>query len=251
LADADRNLQDEYCEWTVEKKNGTVSKITFTTEVPEYWEHLAETDPNRLLSLYKKYVDERVKPSDLIAANGSYQRDNRWNTGRAGRLMHLAQINNTLGAAVDLVARATVMRRRDGQLVTDRQQLVVCAGLGNPLRNSDPQIASAVNVQAGLGNEITLADPPGLHLGRPLTAGLVTPDGADAADFWTIERGDAEHTLRARFEVPSSKNYLVGDIEDNGRPIKFGGQIADRVQVWIKAIVKPGNHQPSPQPCEN
>jgi len=251
LADADRALQDEYCEWTVEKKNGKVASITFTTEVPEYWDHLAENDPNRLVALYQKHVDQRVRRADLIAPNGSYRRDNRWNTSRPGRLMHLMQANNTLGAAVDLVARATEMRKQGGELVTDRQQLVRCAGLGNPLRNSDPQIASAVNVQAGLGNELTLADPLGLHLGRPLTAGLVTPDGADAADFWKIERGDAQHTLRARFEVPSNKNYLVGDIVDNGRPIKFGGQLADRVQVWIKAVIKPANHQPTPKPCVN
>jgi hypothetical protein len=249
-ADRDRNLQDEYCEWSVERNaQDKIKRITFTTEVPEYWEHLLATNPKRLVELYRKLVDPKVKLSDLRTASGRYKPENRWNTSRPGRIVHLMQGNNTLGAAVDLVARATVLRVKNGQPVANQQELVICSGLGNPLRNSDPQIASAVNVAASQGNEITLADPPGLHLGRPLTAGMVTPDGADAAKFWKIERGDAQHTLRARFEVPSQKNYVVGDIKIGGRRIEFGGHVADRVQVWIKAMVKKASHKPKRKPC--
>jgi hypothetical protein len=78
---------------------------------------------------------------------------------------------------------------------------------------------------------------------------MVTPDGVDAARFWKIERGDPEHTLRARFEVPRNRDYVVGDITIGGRPIEFGGQIADRVPVWVKVIVKPGGHTAKPQRC--
>jgi len=250
LADEDRTVQDEYCEWVVARNNARkITRVTFTTEVPEYWAHLFDTAPDRLLKLYHKLVDRRVKLADLRKSGGGYKPDNRWNTSKSGRLAHLMQANNTLGAAVDLVARATVLRTKNGQPVTNQQELVRCADLGNPLRNSDPQIASAVNAAASQGNEITLADPPGLHLGPPLTAGMITPDGADAARFWKIERGDAEHTLRARFEVPASRGYVVGNIEIDGRPIEFGAQVAERVQVWVKAVVKKGDHKPKPKPC--
>jgi hypothetical protein len=249
LADNDRSLQDEYCEWTVTRRAGKITRVTFTTEVPEYWEHLFETAPQRLLQLYRKFVDPRVQLADLRKANGKYRRENPWNTSRPGRLAHLIQGNNTLSAAVDLVANATVLRVKNGQPVTNQQELVRCADLGNPFRHSDPQIASAVNVASSEGNEITLADPPGLHLGRPLTAGMVTPDGADAAKFWKIERGDVEHTLRARFEVPPTRGYVVGDIEIGGRPIQHGGQIAQRVQVWVKVLIKKGTHAVQPKPC--
>jgi hypothetical protein len=249
-ADRDRGLQDEYCEWTVVRNRARkIKRVTFTTEIPEYWEHLFATDPAKVLRLYRKLVDPAVKPSDIRRADGSYKPENRWNNSRPGRLVHLVQGSNTLGAALDLVSRATVLRIKDGQPVTNQQELVRCSQLGDPLRNSDPQIASAVNVAAREGGEITLADPLGLHLGRPLTAGMITPDGADAARFWRIERGDADHTLRARFEVPASKDYVVGDIELGGRPIEFGGQIADRVQVWIKATVKKGDHKTPPRRC--
>ena len=249
LADRDRGNQDEYCEWGVTRNAARkITKVTFTTELPEYFEHLNETAPARLLRLYRKLVDPRVELAHLRRPNGTYMRINRWNRGN--RLAHLSSGPNNLFAAIDLVARATVQRiDADGEPVTNQQQLVVCSGLGEPLRNSDPQIASAVNVAAGQGAEIAFDDPPGLHLGRPLTAGMVTPDGADAARFWKIERGTAEHTLRARFEVPKSRGYVVGDIEIGGRPIKFGGQVADRVQVWVQVIVKPGNHQPQPRRC--
>ena len=248
-ADGNRQLQDEYCEWAVTRNAARkITKVTFTTDLPEYFEHLAETAPAKLLRLYRRLVDPDVQLPHLRNRDGSYKRINRWNRGN--RLAHLSSGPNNLAAAIDLVARATVQRiDDDGRPVTNQQELVRCSALGEPLRNSDPQIASAVNVAAGEGDEIAFADPPGLHLGRPLTAGMVTPDGADAARFWKVERGDAEHTLRARFEVPAQRGYVVGDIEIGGRPIKFGAQVADRVQVWVKVVVKPGDHRPQPKRC--
>jgi hypothetical protein len=248
LADRDRSVQDEYCEWAVRRNDvGKIIRVTFTTELPEYWEHLFKTDRAKLLRLYRKFVSPEVELADLRGPGG-YRRTNRWNRG--ANLAHLQNGPNNLAAAVDLVARATVRRiDDDGDPVINQQELVACAGLGDPLRNSDPQIASAVNVAAGEGDEIGFADPPGLHLGRPRTTGLVTPDGADPARFWKIERGDAEHTLRARFEVPETRDYVVGDIKSRGRPVEFGGQIAERVPVWIKVRVKAGNHKPKPRRC--
>jgi len=163
--------------------------VTFTTELPEYYEHLNDTAEDRLLELYEQFVGKKVRLRDLRHADRTYKRENRWNKSGSGSIAHLMHGPNSLQAAVNLVARATVLRVKNGRRVTNQQELVRCGNLGAPLRNSDPQIASAVNVAAGQGNEITLADPPGLHLGRPLTAGMMTPDGADAADFWTIERG--------------------------------------------------------------
>lgn len=250
IADGNRAQQDEYCEWTVARNAARkITRITFTSEVPEYYEHLLATDPHRLVTLYRELVDPHVKLSDLRGPNGRYKRENKWNTSKPGRLAHLIQSNNNLAAAIDLVANATVLRESNGEPVVNQQALVKCGLLGNELRNSDPQIAQAVNNAARTGAEITLADPPGLHLGRPLTAGMVTPDGADAARFWKIERGNKEHTLRARFEVPPEKKYVVGDIKIEGRPIQFGAQVADRVQVWVKAVVKPAKHAEKPKPC--
>lgn len=249
LADSSRDLQDEYCEWSTERRAGKIVRIVFTTELPEYWEHLFRTAPNQLLALYRKLVDPRVTPADLRTPAGTYRPRNKWNDSKPGRLAHLVQANNTLGAAIDLVARATEQRVRNGKPVTEQQALVTCAGLGNPNRNSDPQIAAAVNEATRGGAKIRFAEPIGLYLGRPLTAAMTTPDGADPATFWRIERGDAKHTLRARFEVPASKPYEVGDLTIAGRPIEFGGQVAELVKVWVSVRVKPGTQTPQPKPC--
>jgi hypothetical protein len=254
-ADRDRSDQDEYCEWAVDRDPRTrkIKRITFTTELPEYWKHLFETDPARLLALYRKFVDPRVQLSE-ISSKGRYLGRNKWNDsqqtpGAPSRLAHMIQGSNNLGAAIALVAQATILRQRNGKPVVNQQDLVICGRLGEPLRHSDPQIAAAVNQAARSGAELTFTNPVGLYLGRPLTAGMRTPDGADAASFWKVERGDAVRTLRARFEVPASKKYTVGDIKIGNQPIEFGGQVADRVQVWVSVTVKKGSHKPTPQPC--
>lgn len=244
-ADSSRGEQDEYCEWSVGRNDDDkITRITFTTEVPEYWEHVAKNDPDLLLELYHEFVDPRVELDDLFDG-GEYVRRNQWNTSTESRLAHLVQGSNTLGAAIRLVAEATILRRReDGTPVTDRQELVVCASLGDPFRNSDPQIAEVVNDAATLGNEVALLDPVGLYLDGLQSAGMETPEGADAAEFWQVERGAPGHAVRASFEVPEARGFAVGDIEIDGRPITRGAQVADKVRVRIGAVVKPGDHQP-------
>lgn len=250
IADSNRAEQDEYCEWSVERSGGKITRVTFTTEVPEYYDYLAEHAPERLLALYRDLVSPKVAMGDLIVG-GRYQRVNRWNPPqpRKGRLVHLSQENNTLGAALALVAEATVQRERKGVPVTTKEALARCSGLGNRFRNSDPQIAAIVNGAAATGASITLQDPFGLYLDRLVTTGMTTPDGVNPAAFWKIERGTPEHAVRASFAVPKQRGYTVGDINVGGRPIKFGAQVADRVRVRITAVVKPGNARPRRKPC--
>jgi hypothetical protein len=250
LADSSRDQHDEYCEWSVERdQDGKITRISFTSEVREYWQHLAARHPDRLVTLYRELVDPSVEPDELFQ-NGRYVPRNKHNDSTQGRLAHLVQANNTLGAAVDLAAKATVLREDENGPVTHKQALVRCAQLGNEFRNSDPQIAAAVNDAAASGAEITLADPPGLYIDGLTTTGMSTPDGTDPATFWTIERGDAAHVLRASFMVPADLGYTVGDVLLGGRPIQFGAQLADRVRVRLEAIVKPAGHQPRRVPCE-
>jgi len=141
----------------------------------------------------------------------------------------------------------------DGRRVSDQQILVRCAGLGDEFRNSDPRIAAAVNDAAATGAEITLQDPIGLYLHEIRTTGMVTPeqgpDRTDPSRFWTIERGDAKHAVRASFAVPPQLGFAVGDIQLDGRPIRFGAQLADRVTVRLTALVKAAAHEPQVRGC--
>lgn len=46
-------------------------------------------------------------------------------------------------------------------------------------------------------------------------------------------RGGPGFAVRAVYEVPLNKEFLVGDIEIGGRPIEFGGQIAEHLFVRL------------------
>lgn len=249
-ADGDRDEQDEYCEWAVERDgDGKLERVTFTCEVPEYYSHLAKRDPDLLLELYRTNVDERVRLDDLIVG-GRYEPTNRWNCSALGRPAHLQQTNNKLSAAVALVAEATVPRHNDGVPITTKQELAQCARLGNQFRNSDPQIAAIVNGAARGGAQVTLEDPPGLYIDELNTAAIQARDGEDPLTFWTIERGTADHALRASFHVPPERGYKTGDITVAGRPLEFGAQLADRVIIRINGLVKSGEHRQAPVPCK-
>jgi hypothetical protein len=262
IAEASRSRRDglghdEYCEWGVERDSDRkIVRVTFTTEVPEYWDHIARTDPELLLALYREMAGTQVQLDDLFR-NGRYLRRNRWNDvvapdGRSvpARPIHFLHRSNTLDAAIKLARDATVLRHdRDGQPVLDRHQLVTCSALGDPLRNSDPQIAQVVNEAVAESLQVTLKDPLGLYVDGLQSAGIVAPDGTDAIEFWHVERGTEEHTVRASFAVPPDKPYVVGDLTIDGRPITRGGQVADKVRIRLDAFAKPGGTVPAREPC--
>ena len=251
LADNSRQVQDEYCEWSVLRENGRIRRVTFTSETPGYYDLLMHEDPELLKRLYAQAVGHDIGLDDVKDPFNNYKPDNALNDMTDGPIVHLAQDSNNLGAAVRLAAQATVLRENSDGPVTHPQSLVQCGDLGVETRHSDPRIASAINTLVADGFDVTLGDPPGLYLDRLVTTGMVTPDGTDPAQFWTVERGDAQNVIRARFEVPAALGYTVSDITIGGHPIEFGGQLAERLHVRITAIAKPSTQVSVRQPCVN
>lgn len=250
VADGDRNEQDEYCEWSVLREGGEVVRVTFTTETPDYYDHLNDVDEDLLVSLYGSATGQDVPIGALRGNHGIFEAANDFNSRTDGPIVHLMQRSNNLRAAVVLAAEATVLRKgKDGKAIRHPQTLVDCAGLGDSRRHSDPRIASAINNLVAERFEITLADPPGLYLDRFVTTGMVTPDGTDARTFWTIERGGAGHAMRARFEVPESLDYAVGDIRIGGKRIVAGAQLAERLSIRIEAVARAAGFEPKRKPC--
>jgi hypothetical protein len=236
-ADADRALQDEYCEWAVERTaDNKVRRVTFTCEVPEYWDAIAADSHDRLLALYRELAGPRVQLSDLIDQNGSYIRENVWNRGQGVPPVHMTQGSNTLGAAVELAAAATIVREINGRKLTSEQELIKCSRYGVRTRNSDPHIGASINELAReKAADVALADPLGLYLNDLMPAGFTTPDGTNAKTFWKVTRGEPGLAVRGVYEVPAEKGYVVGDITIEGEPVEFGGQLADFLSVKIIA----------------
>lgn len=234
-ADSNRGLQDEYCEWAVQRSpQGKIVNVTFTCETPEYWDAIAQDSQDKLLALYRELAGPAVQLADILK-DGRYDPQNRFNSGTAPPI-HLTQGSNTLGAAVELAAAATIVRTIAGQPLTSEQELIRCSQYGVPTRNSDPHIGAAINALARQRADITLADPPGLYINDFTPAGFKAPDGSDPKSYWTYTRGQQGRRLRGVYEVPVNKGFVVGDITINDEPIQFGAQIADFVTVKVVAL---------------
>lgn len=241
--------QDEYLEWHVTRQNGKIIRVTFTCEGPEYWEALAQGYPQgydgprnagatgsreKLLSLYQEYISPEVELEDLFR-NGVYNSYNKWNTTNGA--MHLNQRNNTLRAEINIAAQATILRQKNGVVLTDADELIRCARYGAPGRASDPTIGALVNFLAREGYAITLQNPVGLYIDRLDTHGWTKPDGSDVdPGYWKILRGNPGAILRAVYEVPEAEGFTVGDLLIGGESIEFGGQIADFITMKLTGV---------------
>jgi hypothetical protein len=239
-ADSSRDLQDEYCEWSVERgADGNIRRVTFTCEGPEYWEFLANTDPQAALELYRLFISPQVQLSDLFPRGESegYESRNKWNSTTVNGAMHLIQVNNSLSAEIELAGGSSVVRKISGRVLTSEQELIACGRYGQDTRHSDPHIGAMVNSLTRQKADVTLANPVGIYFGGLDTTGWKTPDGADPQQFWTYLRGTDKKPVRASFEVPASHGYTVSNITTgSNQKIEFGAQIADHIQMKLTGL---------------
>lgn len=242
FADKSRDNQEEYCEWEVAQIGTKIDRVTFTCETEDYYAFLAHEAPEMLLALYHKHVSPQVKLSDLIV-DGGYKPQNKWNypqlAGARGIIMHMAQTNNSFGAAVNLSAVASWPRVDEaGNPITGEQPLIACREFGVPGRHSDPHIGAQVNEFVRGGNEISFADPIGLYIHQIDTSEWKTPDGKPASDWIHVVRGTAEYRLRVVVRAPNGSPFTVSDLKISGKNVRFGGQIAEKIRIRIRAMAR-------------
>lgn len=278
--------QDEYCEWFVDRVDGRIRRVVFTSEGPEYWRFLAHgsapffppQDPRADLfagdldlvtELYREHVDDAVRGRDLVwehdvqqlvgtnqageqvwvpyARKGSYNPFNPWNTLHGA--MHLTHPSNFLAAEIHLAGGASVPRMdQQGSVVSGSHQLICNAGFGNPNRASDPLIGKRVNDLTRRGLSVSIAEPVGLYIADMDEHRFHGPNPADTAEAWRVTRGDrpARQILRAVFQA--RPGVSVDQIRVDGQPIRFGGQIADAVQIELVAAAKALGVRPRARP---
>lgn len=98
-ADKTRDVQDEYCEWSVTRDaGGKITRVAFTAEGPEYWEFLAAADRSKVVQLYRQLVNPNVSDAQLAAdvfsgANGAYNKRNKYNADTKNGVVHLTQVH--------------------------------------------------------------------------------------------------------------------------------------------------------------
>ena len=188
---------------------------------------------DKVLSLYQQFVSPNVTKADLFPDGTNYDPNNKFNNSTTNGAMHLGQVNNTLGAEIDIAVRSTIIRKINGTVLTGERELIDCGQYGDPDRNSDPHIGAQVNMIARKDAFVAVANPVALYIAGFAPLGWQTPDSSDPKDFWKIVRGDAAHGLRAVYEVPAAKGFTVGDITINGLPIAFGAQIVDFITIKL------------------
>lgn len=257
LVDGDRNRHEEYCEWEVARDaSNRVVRITFTCETEDYYDFLSNTDEALLLDLYRRHVSPNVQLADLRLANGTYNPQNPWNYpqngGARGLIMHMAQVNNSFGAAVNLSAVATWPRVSDqGLPIIGEQELIACARFGERVRHSDPHIGSEINKLVRSGNEVGFADPVGLYMDRIDLSDFEVPDGVAPTDLVRVVRGSADYMLRVIFEAPVDSGFTLYDVRIGGDRIRFGSQVAEKVNVRIRGIARSVAERAPALRCDN
>ncbi|KAL8724855.1 MAG: hypothetical protein Q9166_007709 [cf. Caloplaca sp. 2 TL-2023] len=267
LADSSRNVQDEYLEWSVFRDppdTGNIISVTYTCEAHQ---------PSTLIDLYRDlnsdfkqyfksdhsdfFIVDRKDPDDT--SKWQYDKTNIWNsTTTTGTIAHLAQINNTLGAEIDIAAQATVIRKNSsGAVITDEDELIRCSLYGNPDRNSDPRIGSIINGFARGNKAITVAEPVALYMTQFNTSSLKLDVYGTTTHMELIpkgtfqwQRGDISKSqgLRLKVKIPDgilgqgSKNkdrqLTVSDIWDTKSKhyIRYGSQLADYITMGVSAV---------------
>jgi hypothetical protein len=80
----------------------------------------------------------------------------------------------------------------------------------------------------------------GLYISELALDGFSGPAGEEMTAAWQVDRGSREERriLRARFEVPEELGFTVDQVLLDGDGIRFGGQIADRIQMVLTGIAK-------------
>jgi hypothetical protein len=226
VAGEERGVQIEYLEWHVERQGDRISRVTFSTETPEYWSLLARHDPERVLALYRRLVGPQVQRADLFPDGRTYDPGNRWTStdGIVHYVMPINSMRDLLGVSQEA--------EPSGRALDGYDALPYSRATG-----ADARINEDIWTLTRAGHAVATDDIPGLYILGWDDTGWTAPDGSPVGDNWRIVRGRRGRALRVVYEVPPSAGYLVGDIRIGGRRVEFGGQLAEHVTVSAHGIV--------------
>lgn len=255
-----RDRQDEYLEWVVRRNSdGKIRQAIFVAEGYDYYSALFDHDEQRVVEMYREFTSVSSITADGLRAakgikryflNGNYQvvaEPGKFNPRNAYNIdpgiVHLSHRANSLGAEVNLAGVSGIARKTVGgsTIATGNPELLLCCSQGgNPNRNSDPLIGEQAYAQVLAQKHYTLANPVGLYIAGVETERLTFETGEPVPrEWWRVVRGEElwdpkkSRVLRLELEVPSSEGIVLGDLQVDGNPIKYGGQLARLLSVHL------------------
>lgn len=174
---AGRSTQIEYLEWHVERNaSGKITKVTFTTEIPEYWDELFRFDRARVLELYRTLVSPAVVEADLVReGTAEYNPRNVWNTSRGVVHYIVSSPANTLGVAIGL-SQGSVDLLGGRPHPSDNFELD--DGVQFAPTSADPRMNIEVNAFARKGLAVTFGEPLGVYMAGWDDTGWSKPNGS-------------------------------------------------------------------------
>lgn len=264
-----RGLQEEYLEWRTVRRGGCIQRVELTADLPERWVDLAAHAPERLLSLVAELADKpkvpaleiygsldisSSSPEQLAAAFSTSMLSpvglSPYNDGTRA-ICCMVQPTNTAAALVKLVSAATVLRPVEVEGGIRSPTAAELAGILNDAaqmgRASDPVVVERVARLAFEGRRFAFEEPVGVRIVGVERHRLRTPDGEGVPAEWfglsDPIGGDVTDGFITRMvvEVPAEAGFTVSDLVDvaTEEPIRFGGQIAELVQVAVTFHVSP------------
>lgn len=235
-------FQDEYVEWAVTRTAGAVRGVTFTTEFLAYYEALARVGPSELISAIQDVIPGAAPKASELFGGGfdagtasenaraarfiAFAQRNPWINGQKG-ILCLAHQSSTLAALFRLVDAAAIPN-------TAVPAGAICEALGGNCvgeRNSDPNIAAAVQGLARNDRSLTLVDPAGIEISG--LTGIwrignrildINDQGANDG-IWSLTRGNKRGVL----SIPP--NLFLDD-----QPVVTGAQVAAALRVKSSVI---------------
>ena len=173
--------------------------------------------------------------------------------------MHLTHPANTLGAEINLAARATIPRRDvSGNRVTEVRRFAC----GSNVRRSESQQRSQHRPRRQLSPCCRRPEASRSRLRSPIPsrstwtgsppASITDEDGNPLSGWFKIVRGVTGRGLMAVLQPPEGATFGLDKIRIGNRKLTHGGQVAERIQMVLYG--KTANlDQPAPplSPCIN
>jgi hypothetical protein len=243
--------QDEYVEWRVERGGGPPTRVTFTTEFPEYFEAFAAIGVDALVDAIRDVVPgaapsiadlfgpafDPTGPDAMVRAEvfRANLRNNPWNNGARG-ILCLTQGANTLGALFNLVTECGIPKTQG----SPQDTCSFVGGACGPGRSSDPNVCATAQQAVRDNFGFSLTDPAGVRivaLEGSWAVGNTALDINDATQnqaIWTVSRNRRRGVLT-----------VVPGLRLDGHPIVTGAQVSRKLRVAANLIAAPDGTLPS------